>query len=510
MRASTPSFVVSVKVHLPEQIENHLEKSFNIANSAYNEVLGLGLRRIKAMRANPRYQELLEARQSLAKSTQRLKKSKGLAWQLRLCDKALYNLRLNYGLSEFSLSKHLTKRRNEPNSPYQHLCASELQVIAKEAYQTLEKVIFYKVKPDRVKFRSKYSLNASFRNKANNMGTRIIPIPSDKTGVAYTLFVHKASTFVDISAKAFSEYQQLSLLRAEKIKYVQMVRKTIRGKRMYYLQIVCEGYPLAKVTKGKNTVGIDPGVSTVAYASKDRVELVDLVPENITSREKLIKSLDRRIKRSRRVNNPECYNPNGTIKRGVRFKRPTNRAKRLILRRQKAYRSLTEERRKLQGELVNRIVSQASIIRMEDLNVKGLQKRSKDIRINPKTNRPYSKKRFGKTILRAAPSYFREALKTRAYGLGIEFEIINPQKAKPSQYNHLTESFEKKTLSTRMFDLSSEWTGVQRDLYSAFLIGHIENGQYDQTISKEFPNFYKKMKEFLVKQKPSRLDWYLK
>lgn len=51
MRASTPSFVVSVKVHLPEQIENHLEKSFNIANSAYNEALGLGLRRIKVMRA---------------------------------------------------------------------------------------------------------------------------------------------------------------------------------------------------------------------------------------------------------------------------------------------------------------------------------------------------------------------------------------------------------------------------------------------------------------------------
>ena len=257
-------------------------------------------------------------------------------------------------------------------------------------------------------------------------------------------------------------------------------------------------------------MGIDPGVSTVAYASQNSVELVDLVPTNITSREKLIKSLDRRIERSRRVNNPDCYHSNGKIKRGVRFKRPTNRAKRLIRRRQKAYRSLTEERRKLQGELVNRIVSEASIIRMEELNVKGLQKRSKDIRINPKTNRPYSKKRFGKAILKAAPSYFREALKTKANTLGISFEIINPQKVKPSQYNHITESFEKKTLSTRIFDLSSKWTGVQRDLYSAFLIGHIENGQYNQTISKEFPNFYQKMKEFLAKQKSSRLDWYLK
>ena len=500
--------MVSVKVHLPKQIEKHLEKSFNIANSAYNEALGLGLRRIKAMRANPRYQELLDARRSLVESIERLKKPKGLAWQLKLCDKALYNLRLNYGLSEFILSKHLTNRRNEPNSPYKHLSAAELQVIAKEVYQTLEKVIFYKVKPDKVKFRSKFNSTASFRNRVNNEGTRIKP--SGKVGVAYTLFIHKASTFVAISTKAFNEYQQTSLLRAEKIKYVQIVRKTIRGKRMYYLQIVCQGYPLVKTTKGDDVVGIDPGVSTVAYASKNSVELVDLIPENITHRENLIKSLDRRIERSRRVNNPVCYHSNGKIKRGVRFKRPTNRAKRLIRRRQKAYRSLTEERHKLQGELVNRIVSQASIIRMEDLNVKGLQKRSKDIRINPKTNRPYSKKRFGKAILKAAPSYFREALKTRANTLGVEFEIINPQKVKPSQYNHLTQSFEKKTLSTRIFDLSDKWTGIQRDLYSAFLIGHIENGQYDQNINREFPNFYQKMKEFLAKQKPSRLDWYLK
>ena len=115
MRASTPSFVVSVKVHLPEQLENHLEKSFNISNSAYNEALGLGLRRLKAMRANPRYQELLEARMSLAESIKRLKKSKGkckgLAWQLKLCDKALSNLRLEYGFENDTTRKIYAKTR---------------------------------------------------------------------------------------------------------------------------------------------------------------------------------------------------------------------------------------------------------------------------------------------------------------------------------------------------------------------------------------------------------------
>ena len=180
-------------------------------------------------------------------------------------------------------------------------------------------------------------------------------------------------------------------------------------------------------------------------------------------------------------------------------------------RHRKAYRSLSEERQKLQGRLVSRIVSQASSIRIEELGVKGLQKRSRDIRINPKTNRPYSKKRFGKAIFRAAPSAFRTALETKARQLGIDFERISPKDTKPSQYNHITKTFEKKSLSTRIYDLSEQYTGVQRDLYSAFLIGYIENGHYQQEqINQNFPDFYHQMKDFL--QRPietERLAWYL-
>lgn len=172
--------------------------------------------------------------------------------------------------------------------------------------------------------------------------------------------------------------------------------------------------------------------------SPNEVALVDLVPKNITQKEKLLKRLDQKIERSQRVNNPECYKENGTIKKGVRFKHPTNRQQRLRNQRRKVYRSLSEERTKLQGQLVNRIVSQASNIRIEELNVQGLQKRSRDIRINPKTNRPYSKRRFGKAIFRAAPSAFRTALETRALQLGIDVEVISPKRreTKPIQPYH--------------------------------------------------------------------------
>ena len=513
MRTQTPSYVVSVKLHLPKQIENRLEKSFRISNSAYNEGISFGLKRFEAMKKNPYYQELLEARRLAKAGIDKLKKTKkktkGLDQQVKLYDKALFELRKAYGLTEFELSAYLCQQRRKEGSPYKQLNSGEIQVIAGQAMKTLEKVLFYQIKSHKVRFKSKFDLDVSFRNRVNTTGTRLEP--SDRKDIAYRLYIHKASTFVDIPVKAFNTYQQMSLMRSEKIKYVQIIRKTIRGKKVYYLQIVCQGFPPSKVTKGNGVVGIDPGISTVAFASPKEVALVDLVPKNITQKEKLFKRLDQAIERSQQVNNPECYKKNGTIKKGARFKRPSKRQMRLRNRRRKVYRSLSEEHKKLQGQLINRIVSQASSIKIEELNVKGLQKRSRDVRINPKTNRPFSKKRFGKAIFRAAPSAFRTALETRASQLGINFEIVSPKNVKPSQYNHIAQTFEKKPLSTRVYDLSDDYPDVQRDLYSAFLIGHIENGHYQQAqLNQDFPDFYKQMKDFL--QQPietKRLTWYL-
>ena len=512
MRAQTPSYVVSTMIHLPESIGKLLEKSFRISNSAYNEALSFGLKRFEALKRNSHYQELLEARRIALKGIAKLKKAekttRGLTQQVKCYNKILLELRKAYSLTEFGLSDHLSQQRRNVDSPYKQLAACEIQVIAGQAMKTLEKVLFYQIKPHKVRFRSKFDLDVSYRNRVNTEATRLVP--SDRKGIAYRLYIHKASTFVDIPVKAFNKYQQLSLLRSEKIKYVQIIRKTIRGKKVYYLQIVCQGFPPSKVTRGEGVVGIDPGISTVAFASTSKVALVDLVPKNIARKEKLLKELDRKIERSRCVNNPECYEQ-GKIKKGARFKRPSNRQVRLRNRRRKVYRSLSEERKKIQGQLVSQIVSQASCIRIEELGVKGLQKRSRDIRINPKTNRPHSKKRFGKAVFRAAPSSFRTALETRAAQLGIDVEVISPKDVKPSQYNHITQTFDKKSLSTRVYDLSDEYTGVQRDLYSAFLIGHIENGRYQQEqLEQDFPDFYQQMKDFLHQpMETKRLAWYL-
>lgn len=126
MRAQTPSFVVSVKLLLPRQIQNHLEKSFYIANSAYNEALGFGLRRFNAMKENPSYQELLEARRELLAKSDKEQKAKDFKAQKKEIDNKLAEIRKDYSLTEFGLSQLLSQQRRKPDSAYQHLNSGEL------------------------------------------------------------------------------------------------------------------------------------------------------------------------------------------------------------------------------------------------------------------------------------------------------------------------------------------------------------------------------------------------
>ena len=526
MRTQTPSFVVKAKLHLQDNVKAHLNKSFHIADSAYNETLNHGLKHFSAMKKNERYQELLEIRRNVVKDKDNLKKNikketdkeikntlkeqaKEIKAQLEKIDNELGEIRMDYGLTKYQLSLWLLERRQQTEA-YQHLNSAELQVVAENTYQTLSQVIFYKTKPEKLKFRSKYSLDHSFRNRVNSTGTRLIE--SEKSDVAYRLYLHKRSTFIDIPVSVFTEYQQMQLLRADKIKYVQIISKTIRGKKVFYLQIVCQGIPVTKIQKGDGVTGIDPGISTVAYVSKDSCGLVDLVPKDFARKERLIQNLSRKIERSRRVNNPDAYNEDSTRKKGVKFKPLSKRARRLAVRRQTTYRKLTEARRKLQGELVNRIVSESSVIKIEDLDVKSLMKRKRETRINPKTGRPFSKKRYGKAVFKAAPGQFRMLLTQRAHATGCKVDVISPKKTKPSQYNHITGEFNKKEMKIRIYNLTDEITDVQRDLYSAFLIAHIENDEYlTEQIEENFEIFYANMKEQLheLRQKPTRLSWYV-
>lgn len=130
-------------------------------------------------------------------------------------------------------------------------------------------------------------------------------------------------------------------------------------------------------------------------------------------------------------------------------------------------------------------------MKVEDMNYKALQKRSKETKVNPKTGRAHTKKRFGKSLSRCAPAMFISILNKKANRYGGSVIKVSTFETKASQFDHTDESYTKKRLSERMAHLSSGEV-VQRDLYSAFLLEYIdtESLEYNtKALNSAFPAF---------------------
>ena len=512
-KESTPTYVVKVLLDLKANDYRTIEKSMNVANSIYNDMLSEGKKRINKLRANEIYWKLIK---DYNDAKEHNKKRSSQKIDIKPINNQLKNMVKSYGLSQTDFEHFLRDCRH--NLPcYKILSAIEVQVIAKQAFDTIKNVIYFKSKIKNLKFKSKYK-NSSFRNKQNSTGLRLIENKNDK--YAYKLILgnkHK----INIKRNAFNKYQQNCMLRAEKIKYVQIQKSKIKGKFRYYLVIYLQGTPPSKHTIGTGVVGCDNGVSTLAYVSDSKVKLVDLVPEKCLRIEESIKRLNKQISRKLKLLNPECFDENNKVVKGKKMTNRSNNLTKLMNRVQKKQRKMRIYRNELQNTVCNELLSQGNVIQLEKMNVKALQKRSKNIRINPKTNRPYSKKRFGKSILKASPSSLVTLLKNKAFSRGAQVIEINTKDTKPSQFNHILNKDIKKSLNTRIYDLSDEYLNVQRDIYSAILnkytIQHInKSGTIIYIIDKarltnEFETYYKLMQNEITKirNENKRLSWYV-
>lgn len=115
------------------------------------------------------------------------------------------------------------------------------------------------------------------------------------------------------------------------------------------------------------------------------------------------------------------------------------------------------------------------------------------IKTNAKTGRIHTKKRFGKSLSRCAPAMFITILTNKVTRYGGKVIKVSTFETKASQFDHTDESYTKKKLSERMAHLSSGEV-VQRDLYSAFLLEHIdtESLEYNtEALKSAFPAFLK-------------------
>ena len=268
-----------------------------------------------------------------------------------------------------------------------------------------------------------------------------------------------------------------------RIIFNRIVIKRIRGKFRFYVQILYEGRPWKldkngnlKNKQGTGRVGIDYGTSTIAVVSESKVIYKNLAEEanNLKHLERQLKILQRKMDRSRRSINPDCFNSDGTYKKGTKIKVKSRNYKKLLKQFREINRKLSCIKKYEIGRDTNIIRSLGDQIYGEHMNFQGLAKRSKNTTVNRNTGKINKKKRFGKSISNRCPGLMVSTLKNK-FDNG--YHEVNTWEFKASQYNHITNTCIKKKLSQRIqeLDYNGETITIQRDLYSAFLLMNSNN-----------------------------------
>ena len=290
------------------------------------------------------------------------------------------------------------------------------------------------------------------------------------------------------------------------VKVVKVVRRMVRSQYKYYVQLTIEGEkPQKGRMLGKGNVGIDLGPTTVAV-SGENVASIDKLAAKCDNIQKEITRLGRKIDRSRRANNPQNFNEDGTIKRGVR----------LVWNDSKRYKELRHEMAELQRrqaairkqqhiDRANTLLKEGDTFIVENNQISGWTRRAKETKVNEKTGKIQKKKRFGKSIANHAPAMFVTILENKVNSLGGKVVKVDTQNA-ASQYDFTDGSFEKHELKERNVTLSNGDIH-QRDMLAAFNLQHLrydekEKKQYDVEAMKEhYERFCKLEQEEIMRYK---------
>ena len=266
-------------------------------------------------------------------------------------------------------------------------------------------------------------------------------------------------------------------LSLHRVKYCRIVRKAFKGGNQFFLQLVLEGIPPVK--RNNNTgmprrqaapnaeVGIDIGTSTVAVAGDDGVILKELFPEG-ASYDHAFHLLQRKRTGVAAQPTPANFTVDGTVKQGVKLTwvRSKNYMK-IRFRLKDLYRRRAVALKEAHNKTANAILTLGNQVYVEAMDYRALMKRAKEPTVN-KNGRFNRKKRYGKSIGYHAPAMLIAIVKQKAPQEGGALYEVDTFKFRASQYNHVNDTYIKKTRDERTTFVAGQL--VQRDLYSAFLL----------------------------------------
>ena len=432
-RSVTPSFVLTLKLNTSKDDERILMKRFFYGWKIYNVLVRHVRKAIRSMRQDAKYRDAMNR-------YRKDRKSSGIK-------KELSDIREQYGLSEYALHKFVKLQQKRYAADIDSLTA---QKIASHVWQAAQDVLFDSGKA--VHFQ-KWMEFHSLEGKNNQSGIRFKDGRLRWNGLVIQPRLPKNDHYAREALK-------------NRVKYCRISKKTVGNREQFYLQLILEGTPPVKHQIGSGRCGIDIGPSTIATVSGTDCSLKVLASE-AESVERKQRILFRKMDRSRRAMNPDNYNQDGTVRKGRKHWKKSNTYRKI----QRRYQNLCRKRAAIVKQShereANRLLTQADRFYVETMNFQGLAKRAQETK-QDESGRCKRKSRFGKSIANRAPAMFLSILERKLNAQGGCLRKIDTVRFRASQYNHLADTYQKKTLSERWSLVGED--KIQRDLYSAFLL----------------------------------------
>lgn len=463
------NFIVQFPLKTEIYQEDILNKRFAIGRMIYNSLVNVTQKRYKEMIKTKNYRNLISMLSGDKNKDRDI-------WE------QLNDIRKQFGMSEYSFYKDVKKMQHHFSD---NIDARTARKIATNLWRAYEKLFYGN--GEKIHYKKYGNLN-SLEGKSNTRGIRFRDDMILWNGLKIPVVIN------------YNNYYENQALKS-KIAYCRIVRKFIKKKYKYYVQIIFKGKPPVKVDAetgevkhciGQGDVGIDIGTSTIAYPSSADVKILELA-DNVQSIEDEKRRLLRKMDRSRRATNPNNYNEDGTIKKQGNKQVVWNKSNHYLKYQgqlKELYRKQADVRKYQHECLANQIISLGDNIYVEKMNFSGLAKKSTKTEKNDK-GKFKRKRRFGKSIANRAPAMLLGIIDRKLSYYGKHLIKIDTWSARASQFNHFDGTYNKKKLSQRWNNFDR--IKVQRDLYSAFLIMNTAEDLKSFDINKcneRFENFY--------------------
>ena len=442
-RPSTPTFIAELPLVVAARDEREMLVRLELARQLYNACLGEALRRLDRMRQSKAYAQACALPKLSGK-----KPNKDRAAAFAACRHA-------HGFTSASISAFGTQCKNEAGWNEQRpridprLGAHETQRIAERAFACTE--LYAYGQRGRPRFKGKgrplHSLEGKSAGSSISWNTGAGCLEWGDLRLPALTPPDGRDTWLEQALKA-------------RTKYARIVWRTIQGRRRWFVQLAQEGQAPLKYQAGDAVVGLDIGPSTVAVYSQRGAALVPLAPE-VEQPWKAARRIQRAMDRSRRATNPQCFNPDGTWKRGTKVSVRSAGCRALRQDLAETERILAERRERSHGALANRILACGKVLQAERLSYTAFQRS------------------FGRSTKVRAAGSLMALLRRKAARAGGELRDLDTWSLKLSQLDHPSRTHTKKALSQRWHVLGDGSGVVQRDLYSAFLASCVTAGEQD-------------------------------